>query len=242
MNNILIIGQQRTGTTNLQYALSFFDNYRNCGELFSVDENNFIYKIFWSKKEIKKLYSFYKTKNWRKLLHKINKDPLKSMDFFDHLYPSNKIIKLLDHQIEKYPQIINIIQKNNNIIIVNRKDTLAQFVSWAIANKTQVWTDRDTSNDKIILDINQYIEFKNRKKKFYHMVDTHCNNKNVLKINYEDDLINGITDTLLENLQVITKSRYQDKNRNYFMKQNKSNDVSQQIINWHDVKEFIQNS
>ena len=74
------------------------------------------------------------------------------------------------------------------------------------------------------------------------MVDTHCNNKNVLKINYEDDLINGITDTLLENLQVITKSRYQDKNRNYFMKQNKSNDVSQQIINWHDVKEFIQNS
>ena len=86
MNNILIIGQQRTGTTNLQYALSFFDNYRNCGELFSVDENNFIYKIFWSKKEIKKLYSFYKTKNWRKLLHKINKDPLKSMDFFDHLY------------------------------------------------------------------------------------------------------------------------------------------------------------
>ena len=57
-----------------------------------------------------------------------------------------------------------------------------------------------------------------------------------------DDLINGITDTLLENLQVITKSRYQDKNRNYFMKQNKSNDVSQQIINWHDVKEFIQNS
>ena len=74
------------------------------------------------------------------------------------------------------------------------------------------------------------------------MVDTHCNNKNVLKINYEDDLINGITDTLLENLQVITKSRYQDKNRLYFMKQNKSNDVSQQIINWHDVKEFIQNS
>ena len=74
------------------------------------------------------------------------------------------------------------------------------------------------------------------------MVDTYCNNKNVLKINYEDDLINGITDTLLENLQVITKSRYQDKNRNYFMKQNKSNDVSQQIINWHDVKEFIQNS
>ena len=64
----------------------------------------------------------------------------------------------------------------------------------------------------------------------------------MLKINYEDDLINGITDTLLENLQVITKSRYQDKNRNYFMKQNKFNDVSQQIINWHDVKEFIQNS
>ena len=55
--------------------------------------------------------------------------------------------------IEKDPQLINIIQKNNNIIIVNRKDTPAQFVSWAIANKTQVWTDRDTTNDKIILDI-----------------------------------------------------------------------------------------
>ena len=39
------------------------------------------------------------------------------------------------------------------------------------------------------------------------MVDN-CDNKRVLKISYEDDLINGITDTLLENLQVITQFRY----------------------------------
>ena len=242
MNNILIIGQQRTGTTNLQYALSFFKDYRNCGELFSVDENNFIYKIFWSDKEIKKLYNFYKTKNWRKLLHKINKDPVQSMAFFDHLYPNNKIIKLLDHQIKKYPQLINLIKHSNNIIVVHRKDTLAQYVSWAIADSTQVWTARDTTKDKIILDVNLYKEFVDAKKKFYNTVETYCKNKNTINIYYEDDLVNGIDDKLLFALKRFTKTNYENKNRNYFVKQNKNKDVSQQITNWNDVKKIVQNT
>lgn len=244
MKDIIVIGQERTGTSLLCYALSFFNNYRNIGEFFSFPQNeNFTYELFFDKKEQQQLFDYYHTEEPRKLLTRIHKNPASALNNLDNVLNTKKIIKILDTQFDYNSKLNFIFEQNLKYIVVKRNDDLAQYVSLKIAKETNVWYNKNTDKIKIFVDIDNYNVFKERKKKFYKKILSRLSNTDFITIEYETDLSNGITDNLLNTLELFISNNQQDvsrteKNRTRLIKQNNC-DISKKIINYQQIKNLL---
>jgi LPS sulfotransferase NodH len=238
--NIIVIGQQRTGSNLLCYALSFFKEFRNINEFYSVDRNNFIYNLFFSQEERDLFFKNYKTKNWRELLDKIHADPRSSYDYLNTILgDKNKIIKLLEHQFEINSKLYTLLEEDCKFIILDRTNDLEQYVSLKIAEDNDVWWKENTDNFQITLELNDYNNFKKQKKEFYNKLECKLDNKTFIKLNYENDLQNGITDNLLDKLSNFLGIQVgQDKDRNIIEKQN-TIECYKKIKNYQEIKDLI---
>ena len=240
MDNILIIGQQRTGSNLLSYALSFFENYRNINEFYSVDDFNFVYELFFTEEERTHLFEVYNTKNWQVLLQRIHQKPIEALRILDSFVKENKVIKLLDHQFRKNAELYSLFETFDKFIITERSNTLEQYVSLQIADKTNIWWDKNTDDFKVELDIEEYKSFCESKKRYYEDIKLKLKGKNYIVVNYENDLSNGITDTLLTNLQLFLhktpKVVVKDKNR---IKKQNTVDVISKITNFDQIKKYL---
>ena len=242
MESILILGQQRTGSNLLCYALSFFKNYRNINEFYSVDTDAFIYKVFFQEDERTQLFNTYETKDWRVLLEKIHQDPMQALDNLNSLIKSqSKVIKLLDHQFQRNDKLYSLIDKFDKVIITKRSNTLDQYVSLEIAEQTKVWLGQNTDDAKITLDINEYQKFCKNKDMYYEHLKSKLKGKNYITINYEQELSTGITDSLLSKLQQFLNNSpeiiMKDKNR--IKKQSTINCIDK-IDNYNEIKQFLE--
>jgi LPS sulfotransferase NodH len=241
MENILILGQQRTGSNLLCYALSFFKNYRNINEFYSVDDNTFIYDLVFLEEERTQLFDMYKTKNWKVLLEKIHQEPILALDNLNFLLKKqNKVIKLLDHQFQKNNKLYKLIDMFDKVIITERSNTLDQYVSLKIADQTDVWWGQNTDNAKITLDINDYQEFCKNKNVYYEDLKFRLEEKNYITINYEQELSTGITDSLLFKLQQFLNNSPQIvmKDKNRIEKQSTINCINK-IDNYDEIKQYL---
>jgi len=237
--NLIVIGQQRTGSNLLCYALSFFKELRNINEFYSVDRNNFIYDLFFTQEERDLFFKNFNTRDWRELLDKIHVDPISSYNYINTVLSGNKIIKLLEHQFEINSKLYSLLEEDCKFIILDRKNDLEQYVSLKIADNNDVWWKENTDNFQITLDIDDYNKFKKQKKEFYSNLESKLKGKTFIKLNYENDLQNGITDILLKKLSNFLEiACYQDKDRNIIKKQN-TIECYKKIKNYREIKDFI---
>lgn len=238
MDDVLVISQQRTGSNLLCYALSFFENYRNINEFYSVDSDEFIYNLFFTDEERSKFFKLYETKDWKILLKKIHENPIDAFYNLKSIDSSrNKIIKLLDHQFERNNKLYSVLDNFTKFIILERSDSLEQYVSLEIAEQNKIWWNQNTNKYKIHLDIDSYSTFCKKKKMFYSNIKEQLKDKNCIILNYEEHLSNGITDDLLTTLQgYLTNSpNILDKDRNVIKKQSTVN-CSEKILNYENIK------
>lgn len=242
MDDVLVIGQQRTGSNLLCYALSFFENYRNVNEFYSVDCDDFIYNLFFSDEERRKFFEIYKTEDWKILLNKIHENPLNALYTLNSIVSNqNKIIKLLDHQFEINNKLYSILDNFTKIIILERSNSLEQYVSLEIAEQNKTWWNQNTNDYKIHVDLNSYLLFCKKKNLFYRDIKEYLKDQDYIILNYEKDLSNGITDSLLTRLQEYLNSSPSiiEKDRNIIKKQS-TIDCSEKIINYEDIKSQLQ--
>ena len=241
MDDIIILGQQRTGSNLLCYALSFFKNYRNLNEFYSVDINTFVYELFFTQEEKTQLFKIYNTNNWRKLLQKIHKNPINAFNVLSKILDNqNKIVKLLDHQFQQNKKLYSLIDISSKFIVLERSNTLEQFVSLKIADETDAWWNQNTDQHKIILDINEYQNFCQDKKTYYENLKLQLKDKSYLLINYEEDLVNGISDPLLLKLQkFLDKSPKIIKKDKTRIKKQSSISCVDKIINYNEIKRYL---
>ena len=242
MNNIIILGQQRTGSNLLCYALSFFENYRNINEFYSVDPNSFVYDMYFTNDEKDNLFNTYNTTDWRTLLARIHNDPVKAFKHLSNLVGNqNIILKLLDHQFDKTKSLYSIIDNSNKFIILERSNTLEQYVSLKIAQENDIWGAESTNHCKIHLDISDYQNFCVNKELYYADLKERVSTKDYIIVNYEEDLENGITDKLLKKLQMFLEDSPSiiDKDRNWVWKKQRTVDCNTQISNYNDIKDLL---
>jgi LPS sulfotransferase NodH len=243
MKDTIVIGQQRTGSNLLCYALSFFDGYRNINEFYSMDTKDFIYPIFMSEQELTQLFDYYGTQDYRQLLKSIHQTPKESFDLVKSILNSNIILKILDFHFDSNKALNYVFDKDVKFIITKRDNTLEQFVSLKITDQNQVWVNQNTNDFKININLEEYNLFKRKKEHFYSNLFKEISDKKFIIINYETDLANGITDNLLDRLEDflkedgITISRT-EKPRNLIFKQN-TIDIKHKILNYNEIKDFI---
>ena len=242
MKDTVVIGQQRTGSNLLCYALSFFDGYRNVNEFYSMDNINFIYPIFMSEQEYTQLFEYYGTQDYRQLLKSVHQAPQESFNLVKSVLNSNVILKILDFHFDSNKTLNYVFDKDVKFIITERDNTLEQFVSLKIAQQHEVWYNENTNDLKININIEEYNQFKRKKEHFYSNLLKKLSDKKFIIINYERDLANGITDNLLDRLEDflkedgITISRT-EKPRNLIFKQS-TIDIKHKILNYNEIKDF----
>jgi LPS sulfotransferase NodH len=128
----LIICRKRTGSNFLVSLLQSHPKIRAFGEVFGDDE-----QIHWG----------YPSYSSAKVLQTRKKDPIKFLDqivFRDFLKSTKAVGFKLLYQEEQNFKIKAICEylrkiKNLNVIHLKRRNILANYVSWQIAKKTDVW-------------------------------------------------------------------------------------------------------
>ncbi|MGL5836805.1 MAG: Stf0 family sulfotransferase [Waterburya sp.] len=128
----VIICRKRTGSNFLVSLLQSHPKIRAFGEVFGDDE-----QIHWG----------YPSYSSAKVLQTRKRDPIKFLDqiVFRDFLKSTKVVgfKLLYQEEQNFSKktICEYLQKikNLNVIHLKRRNILANYVSWQIAKKTDVW-------------------------------------------------------------------------------------------------------
>lgn len=244
MKDIIILCQPRTGSSLLSYALSFFKNYRNIGEIYSLPESNmYPYDLFFHQEEFLKILDHYNTKIIKNYLTKIQESPQEIFDLLDVILNRKKVLKILDYQLSYNPKLSFIFDRNVKFIILKRNNSLEQFVSLKIAEKTNTWYNCNTNNAQIYIDIKQYDDFKKQKYAFYNQILSQVTQKDFIILEYEKDLVNGITDKLLNKLEDFINDDFVlldrlDKDRGKIKKQN-TQSIGEKILNYNEIKHLL---
>lgn len=241
MENVLVLCQQRTGSNLLCYALSFFKNYRNVNEFYNASHLNPIMFTEEERYEIFKAYDCESPPDERLLFNRINREPAKAIDVLRSLTGENLVFKITQYSFSYNYHLYSLIKEFDKFILLDRSNTLEQYVSKQIAEETNFWHQVNTNNHRIELDVEEYKKFCENKKIFYDDMKSRLRDKDHIVLNYEKDLMNGITDSLLNNLQSFLSGspEFEDKDRiNPIRRQNTANIVTK-ISNWDEVKYLI---
>jgi len=253
MNNIFVIAQARTGSDLVCDLLRNIDNGRLLHETFihaeyAENKDNYPYlphHIFYSDNERKMLCNIFGVEylNYPALIKKILNDPLHSLYVINEIIPNVKIHKILSQQLSlaNFKDIIGL--KDSKFILLERTCKLSQLTSRLIAEKNNVWDNRPAPLTKVIIDREEFIEFKENSKNWYTNIrqELSKHNHNFLEINYEQDLDcqslipvwSKINNWLIsENTNLVFKKEVVNlKKHNTFL-------LSEKIDNYDEVKDL----
>ena len=150
------------------------------------------------------------------------------------------VFKCFLNQLSK--EQIKYLIDNNHIyytIIFERRNTLDSYISSKKASKINKWGNVSTSHIKIEFNIDDYIKSKKRHLnvyKFYHKILR--NVKNHSYIEYKDTF--NVTNFLDQIKSLIPELSINNISEHFCKKkQDNSNDYKDKIINYEEVKEFI---
>ena len=96
------------------------------------------------------------------------------------------------YNYENHFDIAEVLEMMDNLILLYRENVLKQFISYRIANKTNVWfarTDEEIKSAKVSWNLEDYLTFYEEQVKFYTDYKKHLSNfshKKVAIIKYED--------------------------------------------------------
>lgn len=250
MKNIIILSQQRTGSNLLCHAVSMFKPIRNVIEFFIhpgfLDDISNLdilphYTAFDNQERLKILKSF-DCKSYVDLLKQIQKNPKNSYNKINTIINNQLVLKIQDNHFRINKKLDFIFNQDVEFIVLQRRNTLEQFVSDKIAIATNKWVLENTNNESIYFDIHEYENFKKIKTEWYTYLDKKLKQKNYLNIYYEDDLSNGISTETIKKIdqwlnELNIKTTF-EKTEDFYVKQS-TVDVYSKIINYNQVKDFI---
>jgi LPS sulfotransferase NodH len=190
--------------------------------------SNFLCELFYCFEPINVLGEFF--------LESEDKNPVYA---FDELQDTNHVIKVINTQISEYNLDFIFNTPNTYYIILERTNKLEQMASLKIAQKLQKWYGVDTSDMKIHIDPTEYENFCMSSIQNYAYLKSKTSGKNVLEINYEDDLLNidlsktlsKIHNWLQEHDILLNYTEFIPK---YNKKQN-NNSIQDMILNYHEL-------
>jgi hypothetical protein len=249
---ILILTEPRTGSYLLNEAMNF---YSLCpvGEFFlnpksyqSPESSKLAYEGSLNSEQLTSLFNFLKVDqgNRLELIKQINLNPINSVRKLYEVTQRSLVIKIHDFQFERYQLDELLDLPYAEVIILQRSNRMARYVSHLKAEQTDIWHTVNTSDMQVVVDREDFIKTEQESSNWFKKIKQRVSSKDYLEINYERDLENinkeqfyKLFDPWFEkiNLDVI-KTNYRIK---LLKKQNKSI-LQYSIANYKEIKDLIQ--
>lgn len=248
-NIIFVISSGRTGSTLLCQLLTHFQNTVNLNEsLTNVDA----YIAHYDRKQ--RFAEFLKTVNIDNVetteLHaKLLEDPISLITNVTNYFSETIVAKLHLNKFDLFNEeflTYILTQPNHKFILLERKNYLEVYISEKISERSGLWHNVDTTDNKIKVDIEEftrnfeaYVERSNFIKNYLKRY-----NIDFLEVEYDKDLKNY-------NIEEFVELIHPWANRNGLSlspgelpkikvrKQNKNEDIFNNIENAKEVKEFL---
>ena len=248
---ILILTEPRTGSYLLNEALNFY-SLHPVGEFFDNPKGyetqknpKFGYEILLNKEQLTSLFNFLKVEhgNFLELIKQVNLKPIDSAVKLYEISPQSVVIKIHDFQFEKFQldQLLDL--PYVEIIILQRSNRMARYISHLKARRNDIWSNVDTSSMQVVVDREDFIKNEQLSNNWFEKIKQRVSSKDYLEVNYERDLENldkehfyKLFDSWFEKINLpVTKTNYKLK---LLKKQNKSK-LQYSIVNYKEIKDLI---
>lgn len=248
---ILILTEPRSGSNFLSEVLNYYSLWP-VGEFLlnpkgfeHLENPTFPYEIVLNRYQLTKLFDFFEVEygNYLELIKQINRRPI---DAIFKLYESTEqslVINIHDFQFKKFGIDVLLDLPYVEIIILQRSNRMARYISHLIAQETKIWYTVNTSDMQVTVDREDFIKSEQESKKWFDSIKQRVSSKEYLEVNYERDLENidkehfyKLFDPWFEKINLnATKKNY---NLKLFKKQNKSK-LQYSILNYTEIKDLI---
>jgi hypothetical protein len=248
---ILILTEPRTGSYLLNEALNFY-SLLPVGEFFlniKAYTGKKIFKfpldLFLTTDHLAQLYDSLKVEqgNFVEFIKQVDLNPIYSVIKLYETSLKSVVVKIHDFQFEKYQldELLNL--PYVEIIILQRSNRLARYISHLNAKKTNTWDIVDTSSQQVTIDREDFIKTEQESENWFATIKQKISSKNYLEVNYERDLENlnkeqfyKLFDQWFEKINLpVTKTNYRLK---WLKKQNKAK-LEYSIINYKEIEDLI---
>jgi LPS sulfotransferase NodH len=247
---ILILTEPRTGSYLLNEAFNFY-SLNPVGEFFLTPEgyqspNKLACEVHLNNEQLTELFNFLKVEqgNRLELIKQINLNPINSVRKLYEISSRSLVIKIHDFQFDRYQLDELLDLPYVEVIILQRSNRMARYVSHLKAEQTNIWHTVDTSDIQVVVDREDFIKTEQESSNWFKKIKQRVSSKDYLEINYERDLENfnkeqfyKLFDSWFEKINLdVTKTNYRIK---LFKKQNKSK-LQYNITNYKEIKDLIQ--
>jgi hypothetical protein len=248
---ILILCEPRTGSNLLCEAMESYVDLQCINEFYLspyinlyVKENqipdDLPHKRL-TQQQQDKLFTFLNVENsdYFNLLVSIYKQPIESLVELYNATDKTLVVKIMhkhfkDLSLDKLLDLPFV-----EVIVLDRSNKLEEYVSHRKAIEFNKWYNADTSDLKITVDIDKFLERNHLSLDWYKQIRLMLSNKHYLELNYENDLQHfdhdefcKMFDSWLLKIGVdIKKTKHKMK---FFKKQNNSS-VKNSILNYDDI-------
>lgn len=181
--------------------------------------------------------------NYPELIKQINRTPIQAVKKLYEIVPDNLVVKIHRHQLEELKLYELFELPYVEVILLERSNRLKSHVSSLKARKFDKWHNVDTSDIKVSVNVEEYINERDTSINWYKEMRERLSSKDYLEVNYERDLENitkesfcNLFDPWIERIKLsVNKSNYQLK---YFSKQNNS-PIKNSILNYENIKNIV---
>jgi LPS sulfotransferase NodH len=195
---ILILTEPRTGSYLLNEAFNFYslcpvgEFFLNPASYQSPELSKLAYELYLNSEQLTGLFNFLKVEhdNRLELIKQINLNPIDSVRKLYEISQRSLVIKIHDFQFERYQLDELLDLPYVEVIILQRSNRMARYISHLKAEKTDIWHTKDTSSMQVVVDREHFIKTELESSNWFKKIKQRVSSKDYLEINYERDLEN----------------------------------------------------
>jgi hypothetical protein len=256
---ILILCEPRTGSNLLCEAIESYSNLQCINEFYLSPylglyvrkdhiPNDLPHKNILTQEQQNHLFNFLDINDHYDMLVNIYKSPVESLVELYNITTKTLVVKIMRRHYEELKLDSLLDLPYTEIIVLERSNKLEEYVSHIKAIEFDKWFNTDTSDIKVKVDIDKFLEKRNLSQTWYTKIRQHfiSNKKHYLELNYEKDLLNFnqddfckmFDDWLLKINVNVNKTNHRMK---FFKKQNNA-PIEQSILNYNEVSRVYNGS
>jgi len=251
---ILILCEPRTGSNLLCEAIESYSNLQCINEFYLSPygglyirqdhiPDDLPHKDLLTLEQQSCLFKFLnvETDDYYNLLVNIYKEPVSSLIELYNITEKTLVVKIMRKHFEDLGLNKLLESPFVEVVLLERSNKLEEYVSHRKAIEHDKWYNTDTSNLKIKVDIEKFLEKKKHSSDWYSMLRHRLDN--CLELNYEKDLQEfdqnqfcATFDSWLTRIGVaVDKTKHIMK---FFKKQNNT-PIEQSILNYDEIKHLV---
>lgn len=195
---------------------------------------------------LKLLMEVHRASSLGDLSPRLQADPEKSLQLLMDLNKSNLALKIHKYHISETPNALESILDLPfvEVVILRRKDTLKQYVSYLKALDVNAWDVVDTTDIKVKVDPSSYASFTISVQNWYDKIKERCFlvGKDLLELEYETHLenLNSNQQNLVSTIEPwferngieVVRSGYVPRT----IRRQDASSLQESIINWNEVR------